>query len=200
MGVISKIPRSAISLALVAGLVVWLWPRRLVWVRAGNGKAYRVKPLPDAAQAADRLAELEARLWAFLEAAEAAAPGDSRLENVRSRWNGTLAETPDGKDIAYSIGKDSVYVCVRRADGRLDDVNTCMFVLVHELAHLATDAWGHPQEFWTNMKFLLELAEHVGAYAYQDFEATATTYCGRLLGGSPLACLKAGTCESELKR
>ncbi len=189
----------AVAALVAAG--VWLWPRRLVWVRAGaNGKEYRVKPLPDAADAANRLAELELRLRSFLDAADRVRPGDARLRNIRDRWNGTLAETPGGKDIAYSIGKDSVYVCIRDQAGRLDDVNTCMFVLLHELAHLATDAWGHPAQFWKNMKFLLELAERVGSYAYQDFDAQVVTYCGSVLGGSPLACVKAGTCESELAK
>ncbi len=189
----------ALGIVLVVAAVVWLWPRRLVWVRASvNDKEYRVKPLPDAAAAANRLAELELRLRSFLDAADRLAPGDARIDNIRTRWNGTLAETPGGKEIAYSIGKDSVYVCIRDAGGRLDDVNTCMFVLIHELAHLATDAWGHPAVFWKNMKFLLEIAERVGAYAYQDFDNVVVTYCGRVLGGSPLACVKAGTCASEL--
>jgi hypothetical protein len=186
-------------LVVAVAVVVFFWPRKLIWVRSAvNGKEYRVKPLPDCAAAADRLAQLEMRLRRFLEASEAIAPGDARLANIRSRWNGTLAETPGGKDIAYSIGKDSVYVCVRDTAGALDDINTCMFILVHELAHLATDDWGHVPEFWTNMKFLLELAEKTGAYKYQDFEAGLVTYCGRPLGGSPLSCIKNGTCTSEL--
>lgn len=184
---------------LAVGLVVFFWPRKLVWVRSTlNGKEYRVKPLPDAADAANRLAQLELRLRVFLSRAQALMPRDRRLSNIRERWNGTLAETPGGKDIAYSIGKDSVYVCVRDASGQLDDINTCMFILVHELAHLGTDKWGHPPEFWKNMKFLLELAEKTGAYQYQDFEAGLVTYCGRPLGGSPLSCIKNGTCQSEL--
>lgn len=187
-------------LGVAVATVVFFWPRKLVWVRSAvNGKEYRVKPLPDAADAADRLAQLEIRLRDFLDAADRIAPGDRRLVNVRDRWNGTLAETPGGKDIAYSIGKDSVYVCVRDAAGALDDVNTCMFILVHELAHLATDDWGHVPQFWTNMKFMLELAEKTGAYKYQDFEAGLVTYCGRPLGGSPLSCIKNGTCQSELQ-
>jgi hypothetical protein len=188
--------------ALVAVVVaaVLLWPRRLVWTRApSTGKHYRVKPLPDREAAADRLADLEARLRSFLDAADQVAPGDPRLRNVRRRWNGTLAETPTAKDVAYSIGKDSVYMCVRDPSGRLDDVNTSLFVLIHELAHLATDDWGHPAVFWTNMKFLLELAERTGTYTYQDLDSGVVTYCGRVLGGSPLSCVKNGSCASELR-
>ena len=191
--------KAVFAVAAVVALAVLLWPRKLVWVDSAlTGKAYRVKPLPDRQAAADRLAEMELRLRAFLDAAEAVVPGDVRLQNVRRRWNGTLAETPGGDDIAYSIGKDSVYVCVRDADGRIDDLNTSMFVLVHELGHVATDDWGHPPVFWQNMKFLLELAERTGLYVYQDFDSGKVTYCGRRLGGSPLTCIKNGKCGSEL--
>ena len=188
-----------LAIAVVVALAVLLWPRRLVWVTSPlTAKSYRVKPLPDRQAAADRLAEMELRLRAFLDAAEALVPGDARIQNVRRRWNGTLAETPGGDDIAYSIGKDSVYVCVRDAAGRIDDLNTSMFVLVHELGHVATDDWGHPPVFWRNMKFLLELAERTGLYVYQDFDKGKVTYCGRQLGGSPLTCIKNGTCGSEI--
>lgn len=186
---------------MVAAVVVAvaLWPRRLVWTTAAaNGKEYRVKPLPDRVEAANRLAQLETLLRRFLRAAEPLAPGDPRLQNIADRWNGTLAETPGGSDIAYSIGKDSVYVCVRGEGGELDDINTCMFVLLHEIAHIATDSWGHTDDFWDNMKFLLELAEKTGTYTYQDFDASHVTYCGRKLGGSPLKCVKEGTCASTL--
>ena len=192
--------KGGLLLAGAAVAVVALWPRRLVWTPATayGGKEYRVKPLPDCGMAANRLGELESMLRRFLAAAELLAPGDPRLQNIADRWNGTLAETPGGSDIAYSIGKDSVYVCVRGASGQLDDINTCMFVLLHEIAHIATDSWGHTDDFWDNMKFLLELAEKTGTYTYQDFDASHVTYCGRKLGGSPLKCVKEGTCASTL--
>jgi hypothetical protein len=195
-----RLDLKVLAIALAVALAVLLWPRKLVWVESGlTGKSYRVKPLPDRQAAADRLADMELRLRSFLSAAEALAPGDARVGNVRRRWNGTLAETPSGsEDIAYSIGKDSIYVCVRDAEGRIDDLNTSMFVLVHELGHLATDDWGHPPVFWQNMKFLLELAERTGLYVYQDFDSSKVTYCGRRLGGSPLTCIKNGQCGSEL--
>jgi ascorbate-specific PTS system EIIC-type component UlaA len=189
--------RAAVALALVtlALALVLAWPRRMRWVRSElTGKAYRVRNEPGAQGAADTLAVLETRVHEFLQRAQARAPGDRRLANIARRWNGTLAQTLNDEDVAYSVSKDSISICV---SGEPDE-NTAMFVLLHELAHIATDGYGHPAEFWANMRFLLELAEATGAYRYQDFDGGVVEYCGRRLAASPLACVKRRTCASQL--
>lgn len=184
----------AVALALYVA-----WPRRMIYVHSHvTGKSYLVKNMPNSQDAADRLATMELRVRDFLHKAEAHAPGDPRLHNIRMRWDGTLYETPVDEDVAYSIGKGAISICVRSPTGALDSENSCMFVLLHELAHVATDKYGHRPRFWANMKFLLEVAERTGSYTYQDFENTETTYCGTPLRSSPLACVKNATCESEM--
>ena len=173
-------------------------PRRVVWVAASNGKSYEVRNMRGAPEVAQRLADLEHALRRMMRKARDSMPGDPRLKNIKRRWNGTLREARPGNDIAYSIGKDAVYVCVRDASGALGDWNTCMFVLLHELAHVATDEWGHPPRFWRNMTFMLELAESMGYYRYESYERGHVTYCGRHISSSPLTCVKDGACDSAL--
>jgi len=199
-------PLEIASVAVAAGVALLAWAAWTAYrsrgyvhrVAALNGKTYEVRPLPGAQQAAERLAELERALRRMMRRARDAMPGDARLLNVKARWNGRLREARPGNDIAYSVGKDAVYVCVRDADGNLGDFNTCMFVLLHELAHVATDEWGHPPQFWKNMQFLLEIAERLGFYEYQSFEHGHVTYCGRHISSSPLTCVKDRTCEPAL--
>jgi len=164
-----------------------------------NGKTYQVRRLPGAQEVADRLCQLERSLRRMMRRARDMLPADPRLLAIKARWNGTLREARPGNDIAYSISKDAVYVCVRDAAGRLGDLNTCMFVLLHELAHVATDEWGHPPQFWANMQFMLEVAERTGYYTYQSFEGAHVTYCGRHISSSPLTCVKRGTCQAALR-
>ena len=192
-----------LTLVLVVAALYAAWPKRMTWIRSRvNGTKYYVKNLPGAQDVADRLATLEARLRTFLDDAERYAPGDPRLANIRQRWDGTLAETLNDKEVAYSLGKDAISVCVRTPDNggpsALESENTGMFVLLHELAHVATDEYGHTPSFWANMKLLLELAEATGHYTYEDFDAKVTSYCGRRLAMSPLTCVKSKTCKSEL--
>lgn len=193
-----------VALALAA-LALWrvaasVPPRMLAVHSALTNKTYAVKNMAGAQQVADRLALMELRIREFLRLAEAHAPGDPRLRNIRARWRGTLSETPTDEDVAYSLDKGDIAVCIRGPDGSVEPENTCMFILLHELAHVATDGYGHHPEFWANMKFLLELADVTGAYAYQDFDALRVSYCGRLLAASPLTCVKNASCPSALKK
>lgn len=189
-----------VALGLMAWAVYLAWPRRMVWLRSSvNDKMYHVRNVPEAQQVADRLATLETRLRDFLSQAEELAPGDRRLVNIRKRWRGTLGEVADDKDVAYTMGKDAVAVCVRdRQTGALEPENTTMFVLLHELAHVASEKYGHDKDFWRNMQFLLELAEKTGTYTFQNFDSSPSSFCGYDLSSSPLTCLKAGTCVSQM--
>ena len=182
-------------------LAVWLLarPGDMASVRSGaTGRQYRVRRAPDSQGAADRLAELESRLHRLLEGAARLVPGDARVEAIRTRWDGTLSEVQAADEVAFSLDKSSIHVCLRDAGGRLEDLNTSMFVLLHELAHVATDDYGHSPAFWDNMRFLLELAEQLGLYRYEDYGAGQVTFCGHPLGASPLTCVKDRTCTSLL--
>ncbi len=162
-----------------------------------SGAAYYVKNKPDSQQAADHLALLDTMVKRLLSMAD---QNDPRIQNIHARWSGTLSETPDTADnVAYSLGKNSIFICVREKDGRLTDINTGMFVLLHELAHVSTDSYGHTKEFWKNMKYLLEVADEFGIYKYVNHDTHAESLCGRALGTNPLTCVKNKTCASAKK-
>lgn len=163
-------------------------------VSSVNGKAYRVLPRPDAQLAADALARLENKIRDFLDRADRIAPGDKRLANIRGRWSGTLTEIDGSNNIAYSTSKRDVSICVRDPSGAIDDPDNSMFVLLHEISHIANDDWGHADSFWADFQWILEVAERVGAYRYRGFEDAPQTYCGKTLSSSPLTCVKTGTC------
>lgn len=163
-----------------------------------SGKTYSVLKRHDKRGAADSLAKLDLSCRGFLDAALAMYPTDARLLNIERRWNGTLSEATS-QDVGYSVDKGSVHLCVRNsATGALEPHNTAMFVLLHELAHLATDTYGHPPEYWDNFRFLLEIAELTGYYSYEDFGESQVEYCGKTMGPSPLSCVKTGACGSQL--
>ena len=65
------------------------------------------------------------------------------------------------------------------------DDNTILFVVIHELAHVMTISTGHTEEFWANMKFLLEQAEDINIYVPVDYSQNNTEYCGMMITSSP---------------
>lgn len=185
-----------LCLLIVACAFVLVKKQASVWRMSKiSGSAYYVKNLPDADEAADHLARLDVMIKQFLNLAD---QKDPRIRNIHARWSGTLTETPtDADNVAYSLGKNSIFICVRERDGSLADINTSMFVLLHELAHVSTDSYGHTKEFWKNMKYLLEIAEELGVYRYVDHDKHIESLCGRVLGTNPLSCVKNKTCKSE---
>lgn len=172
----------AAACAVVLLALFLAWPRRMVYTPSAlTGKSYYVKNDANKESAADRLALLERRVRRFLHLAKLRAPGDPRLRNILRRWNGTLAETLDDREVAYCLGKDAISMCLRDESGTLESENTAMYVLMHELAHIATDEYGHTPEFWDNMQFLLDMAEATGTYTRHDFARQEVSYCGRRL-------------------
>ncbi len=189
---------AAMVVLLLALFFMKSWSRtRLVRSDITN-KAYRVLDRPDAQQAADALARLELAIEDFLAKGERVVPGDKRLANIRTRWSRTFREIDGRSNIAYSMGKSDVSICVRRPDGTVHATKDSMFVVLHELTHVANDEWGHNDSFWEDFKFLLELAERTGAYTYQNLDEEPETYCGKTIASTPVFCVKRGTCKSAL--
>lgn len=172
----------------------------MVWVKNSAGEAYYVKNLPNAKEAADHLHRLQQHVHEFLKKAGEVDPYDHRLKRIVDRWDGTLSEVEDVKDnIAYSLGKTTLHICVREKDGSLASINSCMFVMMHELGHIATVSYGHTTEFWRNMRYLLEMGQYTGHYEFVDHDDIPVMLCGKYLGPSPMSCVIKNTCQSELR-
>ena len=62
-----------------------------------------------------------------------------------------------------------IYICL---DG--DDVNSAMYVLIHELAHMSVPEYDHTTHFWTNFEALKKLCVQNGLYTLDG----ERTYCG----------------------
>lgn len=94
-------------------------------------------------------------------------------------------------DTSYTINKgDTIALCLRHKNSdkkyRIDELNTLMFVDLHELSHIATTAEDHPPEFWRTFKFVLEEAEEIGIYEIVDYSRAPVRYCGIEITSSPL--------------
>lgn len=163
-----------------------------------NGVTYKVTPARDQKKAAQMLHRLAQRLQRFIDEGLDIYPDDTRLQNLKARWSGTLSELNRGGDIAYSLNKKNIHICIRKADGGIESEEVAMYVLLHEAAHVATKSYGHSPVYWKNFQFMLELAEKLGVYIFDDFTAKKTTYCGHTLGKNVIQCVKKKTCRSLL--
>ena len=102
---------------------------------------------------------------------------DVKLEELSYKYN---------DEAAYSINKGEVIgICLRDKDGKLQNKNTMIYVLIHELAHIMSVNYAHDKEFWNNFAFLLEAAIECNIYKYVDYTHSPTTYCGHDVSQNP---------------
>lgn len=99
-------------------------------------------------------------------------------------------------DTSYTINKGvTIALCLRHKNPvteggkklyKLDDLNTLMFVDLHELSHIATVEEDHPPEFWSTFKFILQEAVEIGIYTPVNYSRNPVKYCGIDITSSPL--------------
>ena len=109
------------------------------------------------------------------------------LDNYRPD---SLCENLENRSLqAYSLNKgEEICLCLREPDDELkiiDDMNTLMFVLVHELAHLMTDDIGHTNKFWNNMAYLLKKSSEINLYNPINYKISPVMYCGVKIDETP---------------
>jgi len=114
------------------------------------------------------LSELKHKYWAIL---------DMLRETGDSMWFPVLKPAiitglrgkKDGV-IGSNVNKGyEIYICL---DG--DDVNSALYVLIHELAHMTVPEYDHSIKFWENFEKLKKLCIDKGIYV----KSGERKYCG----------------------
>ena len=157
-----------------------------------DGHEYSVRSLPDKQAAADLLADIRAKLDTLVMHLQKMYPDDDRTKRIiKSFRSEKISEGGEDtqKYTSYSVNKgEKIVFCLRSRDKeqKLVDLNTMVFVAIHELAHIGTESIGHTDDFWHNMRYLLEEGINVGVYTKQDFSKKPVKYCGINVTSSPL--------------
>ncbi len=127
---------------------------------------YTVRPGPRAAERADILARINADIERLL----ASLGDDARVGRIRSRFSG-IRESLSSE--TYTVMKHYMYLCFSTKTS----YNTLIFVVLHELAHMASNSFGHNNEFQTNFRWLVDAARAAGIYQYVDYRSSPEKYC-----------------------
>jgi len=183
-----------IVLALILGYLIWdtYYANEVEYILSKvDNNTYLVRSLPDKHEAADLLARIRERLERYIEHLSKNFKDDERvkllIENFKPERMSEGSE--NAKYTSYSINKgEKIILCLRSRDDKkeLVDLNTMMFVVLHEIAHLATKSIGHTADFWDNFKWILKEAVNMGIYKSQDFNNKPVEYCGIQITDNPL--------------
>jgi predicted metal-dependent hydrolase len=153
-----------------------------------DNRNYEVQVKEDAQEAADLIAKIREKLIIIVDHLIKSYPNDDRSYRLKKNFNpDNIKEGIDNPNYtSYSINKGEQIVLCLRSHNKLMDLNTMMFVVLHELAHICTVSIGHTTEFWDNFKWILEEAINIGIYKKQDFRLNNVDYCGMKITDSPL--------------
>lgn len=160
-----------------------------------NKVEFLVRNLDDKEKAAKLLSDICTRLTKIINYCEEKKDSYSddnkkAIKRMKKNFNinAVVESSPGNKYTSYSINKgEKIVFCLRsKEDDSLVDLNTMMFVAIHELAHLMSESIGHTKEFWDNMKFLLERGIEINVYTKQDFNKHPKEYCGTQITDTPL--------------
>lgn len=148
-------------------------------------REYIVRSLPNKAEAAILLGKMNKRLQILVEHMQSAdsKASDEDVNRLLKNFNpDSISEgTEKSNYTSYSVNKgEKIVFCLRSKEQneKLIDINTLMYVAIHELAHLMTKEIGHPPQFWRNFKILLKEAIEIGIYKSVDYSKRPVSYCG----------------------
>lgn len=160
----------------------------LEYRNSGNGKRYGIQEIfQDSDIALEILAKLHNNMETFVSKLKAKYPNDERIQRLVKGFNRVeieeTTENPDDDNTSYTINKGELMsLCLRESSkGRpFHDYNSLCFVIIHEMAHIASVSEGHNFEFIENFKFLLKEAVAMGYYSPIDYSKNPFLYCGKV--------------------
>jgi predicted metal-dependent hydrolase len=184
-------------LCLVLSYVLYtLYIRKYIFltkVKAKDGRSYLVRQIKDNQQAAEILSQLSNKLRRLCDECLQNPKDTSKHEYIKTlseKFNAKhiTENIPGSSHVAYSVNKgDELSICIREKDTeKFLDMNTIVFVSIHELAHIMTPEMGHTPLFWDNMRYLLERAIDIDIYTAVDYSKTPIMYCGIEINSTPL--------------
>lgn len=152
-------------------------------------KYYVLKRYNDTRNAADILCILNGRCRSLIDHLKSSNNDTEKVKILDSSydWNDLI----ESADETYNLNKGrKIYLCMRDSSGNLFSINTLMFVVIHELAHIVTKTWdlgkAHSDEFWRNNIWLLKEAIKIGIYTPVDYSRKPIDYCNVAITSSPL--------------
>ena len=148
-------------------------------------------------ESADALALINKRILTLIESMYSkysTNPNYDFVKYLKDRYSKDIISEAvnDPRYTTYTVDKHDIHVCLRTRDSNdtLYDINTLMYVVLHELAHLCNFdkngemIIGHGYEFLRIFRILTENAMELGLYTKIDYNTKPKEYCGMMINSS----------------
>lgn len=184
------------SIIVLLCLIVYFWlyyvPSSYVKSSIDN-KYYLVQDRADKQEVADTLAYIRRNIKILTKNMMKTAPEKYKpyVERLDKKLNHVVI-TENIKDFyytSYSVNKgEQLVFCMRSRKtptiNKKHDINLMMYVVLHEISHIACPEYGHGKLFKEIFKYITESAISLGIYVPIDFKSSPTEYCGMTITDS----------------
>ena len=154
-----------------------------------DNKKYLVRDLVDKKDSADLLANINKNIKTLndylLKNKEKYPNYIKYIEQLNEKLKNTKIQesTDNGVYTSYSVNKgEQIIFCLRSrkkgSEGKLHDLNLLMYVVIHEMGHVACPEFGHTDLFKDIFAFLATEAVKLKIYEKIDFNEKNQEYCG----------------------
>ncbi|ARF09773.1 protein of unknown function DUF45 [Indivirus ILV1] len=157
-----------------------------------DGKEYLVRDLNDKIEAANMLAQIRKNMFKLkdhLVTNKDKYPEYKKyIEQLDERIGDVVINesSADSAYTSYSVNKgEEIVYCIRsKYDGTIHGINLLMYVVLHEMAHVACPEYGHGDLFKKIFAFFAKTGVEINIYKKIDFYERPTEYCGMVISES----------------
>jgi len=155
-----------------------------------DNKYYYVRNLKDKQKTADDLALIRGNILKLVDYMMKNSPEQYKkyIERLNRRTNDVVITENFSEYLytSYSVNKgDKLVFCLRSrgktTKNKIHDMNLLMYVVLHEIAHIASPVYGHEQPFRDIFAYFMKSAEELGIYKQIDFQQEPKEYCGMVI-------------------
>lgn len=152
---------------------------------AVGGKSYGVRKDAGKDERAEFLHQLYLRNVVLLDYLAVYHEDDERVKRLLKSTPRIREVEASSSEAGYTEDKGAaIALCLKDEDYK-DKLDALYFVMLHELAHVANDEWGHGPEFWETFDFIQESAIRAGVYEYVDYSEDPVQICDFSLNQNP---------------
>lgn len=157
-----------------------------------NGKEYLVQDTQDKQRSANILSKIEEKIWYLVDRMNDDEDEEYHkyIRNIiRKRNSIEIMEVPfNTKNTSFTLNKNRLVFCLKskssRGWGEYHDINLIMYVVLHEISHIACPEDGHTRLFAKIFNYIAGKAVEYGVYDKIDFANNPRVYCGMELNTS----------------
>jgi len=155
-----------------------------------DNKYYLVRDLNDKQRAANMLATIHKNIIKIVDILNNKKNSDYKefekyINQLSERANNVVISETAGNSsyTSYSVNKgEELVFCLRsKHDNNMHNMNILMYVVLHEISHIACPEYGHTNLFKKIFAFITDVAISHNMYNKIDFDKDPKEYCGLII-------------------